>query len=353
MSGVPVPGAFVASLLLVIGLVACRPGGPQAGSAPAQSTTAGGSASAARPATVEKVSVCLPGLSQGFAYLGIAQQHGYFAELGLDVEVEQVQGPVCTQALSSGRVHFTGAPSALDAIIKGLPYRVVMVNEDRLGHRFVVGRRINSYADLKGGKIAISSPGGLTDKLARLVLPAHGLDPDRDVTLISIGTPENRVAALLSGAIDGSFQSPSETVAALDQGLKTLPFEPPAAVGGAMITTEQLIRSNPDFVARFVRGALMGHLLYGYRKDEVMPAVMKFLSAQDRSYEERVYDLVRPIWREDGALDEQQMRDIIADARQTQQVEREFTPDQVFDFRFVRRAYDELKAANWEGLWSR
>jgi hypothetical protein len=47
------------------------------------------------------------------------------------------------------------------------------------------------------------------------------------------------------------------------------------------------------------------------------------------------------------------MRDIIADARQTQQVEREFTPDQVFDFRFVRRAYDELKAANWEGLWSR
>ena len=47
------------------------------------------------------------------------------------------------------------------------------------------------------------------------------------------------------------------------------------------------------------------------------------------------------------------MRDVIASAKNANKVERDITPDEVFDFRLARQAYQELKDANWQGLWTR
>ncbi|HLH22240.1 MAG TPA: ABC transporter substrate-binding protein [Chloroflexota bacterium] len=339
------PRPIAVGVLLVVSLLAAC-GRGAAGSTP-QAPGASGA-----PAAKQKVSVCTPGTTQSFAYLGIAQQLGYYEQLGIDADVQQVQGGVCTQALSSGNVQFAGSPSTLDAVIKGLPYRIVFVSVDRLGHQLIVARGINSYADLKGGRLAISGAGSLTDSLTRSILQENGLVPDQDVTFVSIGSPENRVSAVLSGAVQGSLLSAEEGMAALDQGLKTLPFAPRTTISAPLTTSEQLVQNNPDLIYRFVKGSLMGHLMYSHKKDQVFPLVMKYLSSDDSAYQERIYALTVPIWKEEADLDEQQQQELIARARATNNVARDFTPAQVFDFQFVHRAYQELKDANWEGLWS-
>jgi hypothetical protein len=65
-----------------------------------------------------------------------------------------------------------------------------------------------------------------------------------------------------------------------------------------------------------------------------------------------VYDNIHATSTPDGTLGDEQMRAVIASAKQSVQTSQDFTPDQVFDFRFARQALQDLQAANWHGLWS-
>ena len=145
--------------------------------------------------------------------------------------------------------------------------------------------------------------------------------------------------------------SAQEVPMALNQGLKTLPYKPRVSLGSPMTATLELLQSNPDLAQRFVKATLMGHLLYAERKDEALAAVARWTEAPDPAYEEQVYAIMRPTWTTDGTLSDEQQRGVIAATRESVKTTQEFAPDQVFDFRFARKAYQELQAANWHGLW--
>src|SRR5205085_3887106 len=87
MAGIPAAWRVVA-LLLALGLgAACRAPAaeaPRAGVPPPAGAAAVPADATPPPAAVQKVDVCTPGVSQGFAGIAIAQQVGYFAEQGLD-----------------------------------------------------------------------------------------------------------------------------------------------------------------------------------------------------------------------------------------------------------------------------
>ena len=140
---------------------------------------------------------------------------------------------------------------------------------------------------------------------------------------------------------------------ALNQGLKTLPYKPRVSLGSPMTANLELIQSNPDLVQRFVKGVVMGHLLYAQRREEALPVVVRWTEAPDTAYEEQVYELMRPTWTTDGTLSDEQQRGVIAAAKQAVKTTEEFAPDQVFDFHFARQAYQDLQAANWHGLFPR
>src|SRR5206468_3251632 len=65
-----------------------------------------------------------------------------------------------------------------------------------------VAAKITSIADLKGKKIGVSSVGSSSDIATRAALKKLGLDPDKDVTIVPVGSAAQRTAAMLSGAID-------------------------------------------------------------------------------------------------------------------------------------------------------
>jgi NitT/TauT family transport system substrate-binding protein len=334
-------GRALAAILVATALTACA-------SAPGQP----GAGGASKPTTVQKVNVCIPGYSQTFAHAGIAIQRGFFAENGLDVNLEEMQGGPCAQAVASGTIHFSGSPNAVDSTIQGLPYRTVFVTANRLSHQFVVNPKITSYADLKGGKLAISGPGGLTDIMSREILAQNNMNPERDVTLIAIGTPDGRATAMVSGAVDGSLLAAQEAVRLIQRGFKTLPYPSTTRVSAPWTTSADLIKKDPELVYRYVKGAMMGHLFYTNRKAESLPMITKFLSSEDQAYEEVIYDLTKPVLTAEGSLNEQEQKDVIADTRKSQKAEKEFAPGDVFDFQFATRAHKELKEANWQGFFA-
>jgi len=69
---------------------------------------------------------------------------------------------------------------------------------------------------LKGLKLAISTPGSGTDTMLRYLLAAHGVDPERDVEILTTGSVVNSLAAYAQGVADGaSLSSPSTETALL------------------------------------------------------------------------------------------------------------------------------------------
>jgi NitT/TauT family transport system substrate-binding protein len=61
---------------------------------------------------------------------------------------------------------------------------------------------IKTVADLKGKSIGISGAGSSSDMLMRWALRKAGLDPDRDVTLIALGSVANLYSGIENGRVD-------------------------------------------------------------------------------------------------------------------------------------------------------
>ena len=96
-----------------------------------------------------------------YAMYHIAQDKGYFAAEGLDVDVVVAGGGVATPALISGDAQFTGSPgAAIPAILKGAPVKLVLVTQGHPSYQLWAGDpAIKTLADLKGRQIGVISRG--------------------------------------------------------------------------------------------------------------------------------------------------------------------------------------------------
>ena len=68
----------------------------------------------------------------------------------------------------------------------------------------------------------VSNAGGSSDIATRAALKAAGIDPDKDVDIIAVGSHANRTAALLAGTIDAGVDDPPEDLELVKAGLTPL-----------------------------------------------------------------------------------------------------------------------------------
>src|SRR5260221_14187435 len=82
-----------------------------------------------------------------------------------------------------------------------------------LPYVFIVSKDIQTIDDLKGKNVGISTVGGSADIATRLSMHHFGLDPDKDITILAMGSLQNRTAGLQNGAIQGApSNSPDSTM---------------------------------------------------------------------------------------------------------------------------------------------
>jgi NitT/TauT family transport system substrate-binding protein len=154
---------------------------------------------------------------------------------------------------------------------------------------------IQTIDDLRGKKVGVSTLGSSSDTATRISLRAKGLDPDKDVTIVAVGSLENRMSALLNGAIDAGLGSPPETLKLEDGGLHPL-FDlsqidmPPLAQ--CLIVKRATINTQRDLVQRVVNAMVQGTALQ--KKDR--PVALQTLSKWANLTEQRELDLAYDYW---------------------------------------------------------
>jgi NitT/TauT family transport system substrate-binding protein len=219
-------------------------------------------------------------ISGDFLALWVAKEAGILKSHGLDVDVQYSEGGKNTMsALLSDQFQISaqGGGEVLSAVASASDLVVTATLAPVYPYRFMVQKEITSPGDLKGKTIAISNPGGSSDIATRLALNKLGLNPDKDVKIISVSSHANRTAAMLSGQVAGGVDDPPDTVELEKKGLHSLldlaALKLPASQ--TVITVKrQWMDANKDVVQRFIDSLVLA--LAKIRKDRAFAVkVMK------------------------------------------------------------------------------
>jgi ABC-type nitrate/sulfonate/bicarbonate transport system substrate-binding protein len=277
----------------------------------------------------------------------IAQLKGFYREEGLDLETLLIRGSVGMQALIGGSVDYASAAgSIIAAAVRGAPVKLVLIVNSKPQFDLVGQPDIKSIPQLKGKVVGISSRGGAVDLLTQLILTKHGLTPNKDVTSIVIGTPEELATALRTGRIAACLLSPPRQLILYREGFSKLGYSGDyltAYPSGGIGATEEKIKTNPSEVLGFVRASLKGLQYYTQNRAESIDNISKYLGIKDLSLAGEVYDLHVSRLGGFSYLDEFWMRGAIDFTKKSLGVSKDVPPSQVFDFSFVEKALGRRK----------
>lgn len=277
----------------------------------------------------------------------IAQMKGFYREEGLDIETLLIRGSVGMQALIGGSVDYASAAGSIIAAgVRGMPVKLVLIVNSKPQFDLVGQPDLKSVQQLKGKVVGISSRGGAVDLLTQLILTKHGLTPNKDVTSIVIGTPEELATALRTGRIAACLLSPPRQLILYREGFSRLAYSgdymatyPSGGVGA----TDEKIKNNPAEVLAFVRASLRGLQFYSQHRDEAIDLIVKYLGVKDRSLAGEVYDLHLSRLGGLSYLDDTWMRGAIDFTKKSMNVTKEVPASQVFDFSFVEKVLGRKK----------
>src|SRR5690349_19244059 len=167
--------------------------------------------SAAAPAwTSTKLRVGLPDFTSSSVPFEIARQRNYFLQEGLNVEIIRMSCAVSVRALLAKSIDFdscAGVKAAVSAVAQGVRIKIVMARFNRPLMDLVGAKDIQKVADLTGKIIGSGSQGSPAEVFLEEFLAANGLNPQKDVKMLSVGTSSDRIAALFAKRISATVLS--------------------------------------------------------------------------------------------------------------------------------------------------
>jgi NitT/TauT family transport system substrate-binding protein len=191
--------------------------------------------------------------------MGVAYSRGFFKEEGFDSEVIRMNPNVATTAAVTGDIDFSALiGSLIGAAIKGAPLKLVACSQDRTPIVFVARPAFKSMKELRGKTIGIPSYGSTPDVVGRMVLRHFGVDPEKEIKAVGLGTDAARLAALKEGIVDAIIVAPP-----IDYEGKKLGFNVLARAGdiftfpyNGLGTNTKKIKERPDQVKRAIRALI-------------------------------------------------------------------------------------------------
>jgi NitT/TauT family transport system substrate-binding protein len=182
-----------------------------------------------------------------------------FKQEGLDLRIVVARPNVATATLISGDAQFSAQfQSCYYSAIRGVPVKSFMVINSRAPFHFVARPEIRSFHDLKGKSIGVASLATATHYAAKKAIGYFGLNADRDVTYLGLGSLQTRLNALESNAIQASILSAPWHLLAKQFGGKELLFvgdvlEMPS---GGLCSTDKLLKEDPQLIKSMIRATL-------------------------------------------------------------------------------------------------
>jgi len=277
-------------------------------------------------------------LSIGPLLYGI--DRGFYRDEGIDLVYVSIRADLGIKALLSGDIDYSySTGTIIRGAILGVPVRNLSFDFSRVLHALMSRPEVPNAAALRGKKVGVRSFGATGDLAARVGLRSLGLDPEKDVTIITLGSDTLRHAALLAGTVQATHMPVPLNIQLKKEGYHELVYagkilQRPLT---GLATSLEKIQKNPGQVQRMVRAFLRAtRALKTERADFIAFAQRKY--GYSRDVMEEAYKYMIAALAQDGFVDDAALQAAIDEAKSLAKVIKPISQADVVDYSFLRAA---------------
>ena len=293
---------------------------------------------------LERIRVAVSNPNMPNLTVAMAQKNGLFKDEALEAEIIRMNPNVAITALATGDVDYCQLFGAVvGGAIAGLPVRIVAGFLDNWPMTLIAQPELKALKDLKGKTLGISSFGATPDVAARMMIKQAGIDADKEIKILALGSDAARLMALKQRVVDVVVISPPADTQMEKQGYRILAraYELFSFPYLGLGTHTRKIKEKPDEIRRVIKATIRANRFIRDNRDEAVRALIAW-GKVEREFAYASYDALRNLFNADGAVPEDGLKLVIEQARRNAKVIREIMPNEVVDLTFLHEAQAEL-----------
>ena len=293
---------------------------------------------------LDKVRIAVSNPNMPNLTVAMAQQNGFFRDENIEAEIIRMNPNVAVTALATGDIDYCQLFGAVvGGAIAGLPIRIVAGYLDNWPMTLIAQPEFKTLKDLKGKTLGISSFGATPDLAARMMLKQVGIDPEKEIKILALGSDAARLTALKQRVVDLIVISPPADTQMEKQGYKIMAraYELFSFPYLGLGTHTRKIKEKPDEVRRIIKATIRANRFIRDNRDEAVRTLAAW-GKIDGDFAYASYDALRNLFNADGAVPEDGLKLVIDQARRSAKVAREVIAADVADLTLLRQAQSEL-----------
>jgi NitT/TauT family transport system substrate-binding protein len=297
---------------------------------------------AAQAKTLIKVVAGYGSADGAVAPLWFARETKLFEKRGLDVLlIGMGTGSVSLRALIAKDLEIASVSGSglVQAALQGADTVIISAAINGFIFKVFAAPEMTIPAQLKGKKLGVSRYGATSDFAVRLALKKWGLNPERDVSILQIGTTQDTLRAMQTKMLDAGVLSGTASLIARKAGFRELGdlaelglHYPMAPIG----TTKSYIQKNEGLVREFMLAYIEAIHDFKRNKETALAVLKKYTRNDDREVLEDSYNnytnkyLALPIPTLDG------IRTILTELSTTVPAAKNADPEQFVSYKVAR-----------------
>jgi len=293
---------------------------------------------------VDKIRIGVPELNAQFFPLALAEKRGFFREDGLQGEVIRINPTVALAALVSGELdYWTVIGNSVAAAIQGAPLRILTCYVPGSPSALIARPEFKSVQELRGKAVGLNTSGGALESMARLIFKHFGLDPDKEIKFLPLGTNERRFSAMKQGLTAATMGSPPLDFLGKKMGFVVLArahelFSYPTS---GVVASVKKIKEKPEEIKRLIKAGIKATRYIRQNRESTIQLLVEW-SKTEKEMATAGYESVVKLFNDDGSVPEKGLLLVIEELKRLAKVEREVSPSEVLDLALLKEAQKEM-----------
>lgn len=275
----------------------------------------------------------------------IATDKGFFKEEALEPQLILTRGTTAIAAAVTGDVeaiHIMG--TAIRGIIRGLPLKVLAVNQKLPLFWLVTRPEVKTFNDLRGKTMAVTTISGSQQLAGFHMLRKGGIDPTKEITSIVSGDVPAQLQAMVSGTVHITVLSPPTVFIARDRYkfnlLASTSDEYINFISG-LIAPDRAMQEKPAIIRRTLRALAKANRYFHANETGAAEILAKYLNVNLQTALE-TYRFSRPAFTRNGIPTDKEVDEHLKSDAQFLQIKEPVKSSAVFDFSLQHEVNNEL-----------
>lgn len=241
----------------------------------------------------ERARIGWTGINPAASPIWVVQEKGLLRKLGVNAEIINISSsPIAMQALLAGELDIivSSVTTLATSRLAGADAIMVQTLVPTFVDHIVSLPSITDVQQLKGKTGGVNRSGSTSDLGLRLALRRFGINPEKDMNIVTAGEAPSRLAAMSRGILQFTiipepFVQEAEKLGfrdLLDSGTLGIPFH-----WNAVLTRESVIKSRRGLVVKVVQANTEAIHFIKTNRDESKTIFSKYLNLKDASGIER------------------------------------------------------------------